>query len=128
MHKAVLIALGLAALLAGCSEGPAAVDHRAPPIRLQIQLQLQGEAGEIQQLRVRCPGAPGRCRQLARLRPADFRVPRGSICTSQYGGPQRAGIQGRLNRRPLHVTLRRRNGCEIALWNRLAPALGLPVL
>jgi hypothetical protein len=46
------------------------------------------------------------------------------LCTQQYGGPQVAVVTGFLDGRPVNVTFRRTDGCEIARWRAMAPLLG----
>ena len=46
------------------------------------------------------------------------------LCTQQYGGPQVAVVTGAVNGRPVNVTFRRTDGCEIARWRAMAPLLG----
>lgn len=46
------------------------------------------------------------------------------LCTQQYGGPQVAVVTGSINGRPVNVTFRRTDGCEIARWRAMAPLLG----
>ncbi|MCA4134316.1 serine protease inhibitor [Arthrobacter sp. M4] len=56
---------------------------------------------------------------------AFFPVPRPDrICTQQYGGPQRAVVTGTLHGRPVNAQFARTDGCEIALWQKMAPLLG----
>jgi hypothetical protein len=51
-------------------------------------------------------------------------TPGGIACTMIYGGPQEALITGTLRGEKVWTRLRRRNGCEIARWNRVAFLLG----
>ncbi|MCU1517257.1 MAG: serine protease inhibitor [Pseudarthrobacter sp.] len=46
------------------------------------------------------------------------------LCTQQYGGPQVAVVTGSIDGRPVNVTFRRTDGCEIARWRAMAPLLG----
>ena len=46
------------------------------------------------------------------------------LCTQQYGGPQVAVVTGSIDGRPVDVTFRRTDGCEIARWRAMAPLLG----
>jgi subtilisin inhibitor-like len=46
-------------------------------------------------------------------------------CTQQYGGPERARVQGAVDGTPVSAELTRANGCEIARWDSLAPLLAL---
>jgi len=47
-------------------------------------------------------------------------IPRGAICTELYGGPQAAHITGSFRGRALWTQLAKRNGCEIARFERLS--------
>ena len=51
-------------------------------------------------------------------------TPPGTACTMIYGGPQEALVTGTLRGVKVWARLRRRNGCEIARWNRVAFLLG----
>ena len=46
------------------------------------------------------------------------------LCTQQYGGPQVAVVTGSINGRPVNVTFRGTDGCEISRWRAMAPLLG----
>jgi hypothetical protein len=46
------------------------------------------------------------------------------LCTQQYGGPQVAVVTGSIDGRPVSVTFRRTDGCEISRWRAMAPLLG----
>ncbi|SFD19876.1 SSI family serine proteinase inhibitor [Streptomyces aidingensis] len=50
-------------------------------------------------------------------------VPEDAICTQIYGGPWRAEVRGEWNGRQIEAEFSRANGCEIARWDRLIPAL-----
>ena len=47
----------------------------------------------------------------------------GAICTQIYGGPQVALVVGIVEGRRMWARFQRRNGCEIARWNRVSPWL-----
>jgi hypothetical protein len=53
--------------------------------------------------------------------PADVFAPPApaTVCSQVYGGPQVAVVRGLFRGRRWWVTFTRRNGCEIARWNRL---------
>ncbi|MFV0134943.1 SSI family serine proteinase inhibitor [Streptomyces sp. HMX87] len=53
-------------------------------------------------------------------------VPVGTVCTMQYGGPATARVTGTWAGRPVDATYDRRDGCEIARWDRLVPLLPDP--
>ncbi|MFF9363146.1 SSI family serine proteinase inhibitor [Streptomyces griseoluteus] len=50
-------------------------------------------------------------------------VPPDSICTMIDGGPATAHVTGHWAGRPVDADFSRRNGCEIARWDRLVPFL-----
>ncbi|MFI9170514.1 SSI family serine proteinase inhibitor [Streptomyces lincolnensis] len=50
-------------------------------------------------------------------------VPKGSMCTMQYGGPATAHVTGTWAGRPVDARFDRSNGCEIGRWDRLVPLL-----
>jgi hypothetical protein len=66
------------------------------------------------------PGRAAACRKLTpMIRP--FRpTPRNRACTDIYGGPQVALVTGRFRGRSVRAEFGRKNGCEIARWNRVA--------
>ena len=68
----------------------------------------------------RCePGAA--CRRLLAAGRAIFApTPPGTACTQIYGGPQIAVVTGTLAGRRVWARFRRRDGCEVARWNRVA--------
>ena len=47
-------------------------------------------------------------------------TPPGTACTMIYGGPQEALVTGTLGGVKVWARFRRRDGCEIARWNRVA--------
>lgn len=51
------------------------------------------------------------------------RVPEGTVCTMQYGGPATARVTGTWAGRPVDARFDRGNGCEIGRWDRLVPLL-----
>jgi hypothetical protein len=50
-------------------------------------------------------------------------APKGGFCTMQYGGPATAHVTGTWAGRPVDATYDRRDGCQIARWDRLVPLL-----
>jgi hypothetical protein len=48
------------------------------------------------------------------------------LCSMIYGGPQTASVTGVWNGRPRTETYRRTNGCEVARWSGMVPALPAP--
>jgi Subtilisin inhibitor-like len=61
------------------------------------------------------PGAEIACQRLTReaLRP----LPRDTICTQIYGGPQKARVTGRIEGKAVDARFSRVNGCEIHRWD-----------
>ncbi|GAA2429558.1 SSI family serine proteinase inhibitor [Streptomyces macrosporus] len=50
-------------------------------------------------------------------------VPKGSMCAQVYGGPATARVTGTWRGGPVDASFERTDGCEIARWNALVPAL-----
>jgi hypothetical protein len=97
---------------------------------LTIVVWPQGIDGPSQRWTLRCgptggtlPARAAACRRLDSLANPFRPVPKNAVCTQIYGGPDVARIFGRYDGRRIWVQLRRRNGCEIARWNRLRPLL-----
>jgi Subtilisin inhibitor-like len=59
------------------------------------------------------------CERLAQLQAPFAPTPKGMACTQIYGGPQIALVTGRFRGRSVRAHFNRKNGCEIARWNRL---------
>ncbi|MEU1849213.1 SSI family serine proteinase inhibitor [Streptomyces sp. NPDC019990] len=47
----------------------------------------------------------------------------GGLCTMQYGGPATAHVTGTWAGRRVDATYDRRDGCQVARWDRLVPLL-----
>jgi hypothetical protein len=54
-------------------------------------------------------------------------VPPATVCSQIYGGPQVAVVRGLFRGRRVRAAFTRRNGCEIARWNRLAFLFPVPL-
>jgi hypothetical protein len=64
------------------------------------------------------------CRRLAAGGPKLFApIPKDSVCTEIYGGPQRARVVGVVAGRSVWASFARTNGCAIGRWNRVSPWL-----
>jgi hypothetical protein len=50
-------------------------------------------------------------------------APEGGVCTSLYGGPATAHVEGMWAGRPVNADFARATGCETARWNDLVPFL-----
>ena len=92
---------------------------------VKVTLQPTGAGGLVVSRFITCPGDK-RCAGVSKLTLKDFQTPGGKTCSSQYGGPSLAWVTGTINGRAVQYQLKVTNGCEIAIWNRLAPVLGLP--
>lgn len=78
----------------------------------------------VRELRCRRDAASSGCRALARAARSTWSpVPRDAVCTQLYGGPQTARVTGEVGGRRVDARFTRRNGCEIARWERLAALL-----
>ena len=59
------------------------------------------------------------CRRLASLERPFAPTPPGTACTQIYGGPQVALVAGTYRGARIWTRFHRRDGCEIARWDRL---------
>jgi hypothetical protein len=66
------------------------------------------------------------CGRLAELGGPLGPVPAGQMCSMIYGGPQTARITGVWHGVPVDETYRRTDGCEVARWSQMVPALPSP--
>ncbi len=66
------------------------------------------------------PRRAAACQKLDRMKNPFAPLPKDLQCTEIYGGPEQAVISGTHDGRRVWVLLGRRNGCEIARWNKLA--------
>ena len=85
---------------------------------LTITVWPQGTDGPSRMHVVRCPRDQV-CARLARVSDPFAPVPRGIACTQIYGGPQEALVTGRFRGKPVRAHFSRKDGCEIARWNRV---------
>jgi hypothetical protein len=122
---AVLLALPAAGCGGGGEDGSSG--HAAPSAaNLTVTLRPAGTDGAARRRRIRCATLGPKatepvCRNLAGLTADQLApVPPGTACTQIFGGPQTARVVGRYRGRRLWVTFRRRNGCEINRWARVA--------
>lgn len=66
------------------------------------------------------------CRHLQEIGGPVPAVPEGQMCSMIYGGPQTAEVRGTWDGRTVTESYRRTNGCEVARWSRMVPALPNP--
>lgn len=112
--------------------GPAAPD--AGSDSLTVTVSRSGSALDARTYRLRCRPAAGThphprsaCEQLERntrwgtdpFAP----VPSGRSCTMIDGGPATAHIEGKWRGRPVDADFNRRNGCEVARWDKFGQVL-----
>ena len=88
---------------------------------LAVTLWPAGPGGKEVHRVVRCPGH-AYCAKLTRA--AFAPVPRDTMCTQIYDGPQQALVTGTLQGRKVWARFKRTNGCETARWDRLAFLFG----
>jgi len=102
--------------------------------RLTVTVSETGNPATEGTFQLRCdpsggshPAAERACARLAELADegADpfAPVPRGTMCTQQYGGPAGARVTGNWRGRHVGAVFSRADGCEIARWNNLWPLL-----
>lgn len=65
------------------------------------------------------PQRAAACRKLNALKAPFLPVPKDVACTTIYGGPQEAFVTGRFRGRLVRARFNRKNGCEIARWDRV---------
>jgi hypothetical protein len=127
MAPRILLCCLAALWLAGCGsgdDGGGAPGGAGTPTQLTVRVDPDGDGPEpAEETRIRCGDDPG-CAAAAKLRPADLEpTPDDMACTQQYGGPETAAITGTLRDREVDARFSRRDGCEIARWEKVAPLL-----
>jgi hypothetical protein len=65
------------------------------------------------------PQRASACKKLLALKRPFAPTPRNVACTAIYGGPQEALVTGRFRGKIVRARFNRKNGCEIARWNRV---------
>lgn len=126
--------LGLGLVLAvGCARLMGTTDGRdGPRTRLFIELRAQPALGPTSYV-LECEPAGGTLPRpadaCARLGPAAddpfAPVPSEAVCLQIYGGPETVTVWGVSGDRQIRATFNRRNGCEMARYQRLMELLGL---
>jgi len=66
------------------------------------------------------PRSAAACTKLLRAERPFAPTPKGMACTMIYGGPQEALVTGRFRGKLVRAHFSRRDGCELARWNRVA--------
>ena len=65
------------------------------------------------------PHRAAACTKLMKLQRPFAPTPRNVACTQIYGGPQEAFVTGRFRGKLVRARFSRKDGCEIARWNRV---------
>jgi len=65
------------------------------------------------------PKRAAACTRLLRAERPFAPTPRGVACTMIYGGPQEALVTGRFRGKLVRAHFSRKDGCELARWNRV---------
>lgn len=128
MRGVAFLALLFVALVA-CSSGSAGSAGTSLRISVWEDGATNGIPDSVRTLRCNPPrgtlARPARaCTKLAASGPRLFaETPRSAVCTQLYGGPQVARIVGTFAGKRISTSVSRKNGCEIARWQRLSPWL-----
>ena len=128
MRGVLVLALAVVALVA-CTSGSAG----GTPTSLRVSFWEGGSAADAPDAvwTIRCSPPRGTlarpARACAKLAAGGVKLfaatPPNTACTEIYGGPQRARVVGVVGGKRVWATITRRNGCEIARWQRLSPWL-----
>jgi hypothetical protein len=122
--------------LAPDGQGPDFVQSADPtPVQGRLTVTYDDGSGRPRTYRLFCGGMAGRahpeddaaCARLAETGGPVAATPRGQACSMIYGGPQTAEVRGTWQGRPVHESYRRTDGCEVARWQKMVPALPDPV-
>jgi hypothetical protein len=116
------------ALLLLLAVGAPSVAASGGDTALTISVWPDERRAEVHRYSLRCepaggtlPGAAAACARLAAGGTALFAPPpKEQVCIEIYGGPQRAIVKGTVAGRRIWVSLRRRDGCEVERWRKLA--------
>ena len=143
-----VLAAAVLALLAGCgtTTSPSAPDTpdtaapgTTPPVGVELTVTrgvdaASGTAGEATTWTLTCdpvggdhPTADAACDLLATAGLTLFDpIPRDSVCTEIYGGPEVALVVGTVAGEAVDARFTRTNGCEIARWDSAEALIGAP--
>ncbi len=123
------VAVSVVALQSGTSAQTA--NGAGAPANVSLRVSVADDDGPRAGARLSCRGATATARGYLRNRPvtacrtarriARFLASRPSsagACIQVYGGPQRARVRGTIGSRSIDRRFARRDGCEIADWDR----------
>jgi hypothetical protein len=118
----------LAIALAACGEdGTPAAGGDGKLATLVIRVDDDGDGPNApRELKLDCdaPTDSAACGAAAGTSAADLApTEEGTACTQLFGGPETASIKGTIRGDEVDATFSRRDGCEIARWERVAPLL-----
>jgi hypothetical protein len=65
------------------------------------------------------PKRAAACTKLMRIERPFAPTPAGTACTMIYGGPQEALVTGSFRGKQIRATFGRKDGCQLARWNRV---------
>ena len=99
---------------------------RTIPDQLTVSYDDGAGHGRVYQLACTRFSRDPACVQLERMGGPVPDVAADQACPMIYGGPERAEVTGTWNGRTVSESYRRTNGCEVARWNRMIPALPAP--
>jgi hypothetical protein len=118
-----VLAAGLPAACGSDTERPAGP---APADSTQLTVEVTRAKPDPIRVQLRCgAGRPCDRAQLTRVRTTLSRAQdQTRACTLQYGGPERAHVTGKLDGKPVDVSVGRADGCGIADYEALFAALG----
>ena len=136
MRRAVVGAVGVVLVLAGCATGAGGAPDdpvTGPDVAAELTIGLDETGdGTVVTWRLTCapsggdhPDPAAACAALEAAGGAAFApLAPDAICTELYGGPQTATVTGTVDGEPVDARFSRINGCEISRWDALAPLLG----
>lgn len=126
------VVLAALALLAGIGGSPQRTAPSTPRVSLTVTYWAdETKPAAFERWTVTClprggslPTRRAACKRLGSLTAEAFApLPTGMLCSMIYGGPQKAVVKGTIAGGRVWSSFRRRNGCEIARWNRFSPWL-----
>ena len=126
------VVLAALALLAGIGGSPQRTASITPRVSLTVTYWPdETKPATLERWTVTCaprggtlPTRRAACKRLDSLTAEAFApLPTGMLCSMIYGGPQKAVVKGTIAGARVWSSFRRRNGCEIARWNRFSPWL-----
>jgi hypothetical protein len=136
MRARWIVGLVLAALAAGVMACGSEEESGSSGQSLNLTVKVEDGKGKVARATLDCgdgdahgsgflsDGADAHCRDaLGMQKLLTVSPPKDQVCTQLYGGPQTAHITGTLAGQSVTRDLARRNGCEIADWQKAQPLL-----